>query len=327
MQDEVVIIVHDNGSDDPATLAALDRLESTGVAVVRGPAISSADDLNLVDRTVQAYFASHSPDRYIVSDCDIDIGVADPRALAIYSELLDRFPEVECVGPMLRIRDVPSSYPLFNRLMNRHIAQFWRHRPSWVETAMGRIAYQAAPIDTTLALHRADAPFARLRKGVRVYEPFEALHLDWYLRPGEMLEYWCSSNAAISHWNNAAEQSRYASEALEYSSYYWVGRGDNGLEERQQEISAEPSHLSAASPLVAADEARDIGADALKRRLGRRSHMDEAGQLLAPADADQGEGPGVIGVPVGDPVGAVAHGLGGDEQGHAHGPRRQLLLP
>lgn len=263
MQDEVVIIVHNNGSDDPATLATLDRLETTGVAVVRGPAICSADDLNLVNRTVEAYFASHPPARYIVSDCDIDIGVADPRALAVYSELLDRFPEVECVGPMLRIRDVPSTYPLFNRMMNRHIAQFWRHRPSWVEMSRGRIAYQAAPIDTTLALHRAGAPFARLRKGLRVYEPFEALHLDWYLRPGEMREYWRSSNAAISHWNNAVEQGRYAGEALEYSSYYWVGRGEQGLEEREQTVSADPLYTKSASPLAAADEAGELRAHAL----------------------------------------------------------------
>jgi hypothetical protein len=270
MQNEVVITVHDNGSDDPATLATLDRLETTGVVVVRGAAICSADELNLVDRTVQAYFASYPPTNYIVSDCDVDISVADPRALAVYSELLGRFPEVECVGPMLRIRDIPAHYPLRNRALNRHIAQFWQLRPSWVETSMGRIAYQAAPIDTTLALHRAGAPFERLRKGLRVYEPFEALHLDWYLRPGEMREYWSSSNAEISHWNNAVEQGRYADEALEYSSYYWVGRGEQGLEEREQAVSADPPCALLSSSLVAADERRDVGPDALQRRLGGR---------------------------------------------------------
>ncbi len=46
----VEIIIHDNGSDDPATLALLDELNEAGVMIYRQPPINSPDDLNLVMR-------------------------------------------------------------------------------------------------------------------------------------------------------------------------------------------------------------------------------------------------------------------------------------
>ena len=165
------IIVHDNGSTDPITLGVLEKLSHNDVKIVYRKAIHSPEELNLVDETVQEFFSEHPASHYIVSDCDIDIGVADPRAFALYAELLRLFPDAECVGPMLRIRDIPSTYPLFSLVMNRHIDQFWKLRPSWVKTSLGQVAYIAAPIDTTMALHRNGKPFSRLKQGIRVYEP------------------------------------------------------------------------------------------------------------------------------------------------------------
>ncbi|MGD0640487.1 MAG: hypothetical protein ABSC22_07045 [Roseiarcus sp.] len=228
------IIVHDNGSTDPTTLDVLDRLSKTGVTVVRRGSIDSPDDLNLVDVTVQDFLRDHIAGRYIVSDCDVDLGVAHPLTLTVYDELLDRFPDVECVGPMLRIRDVPRTYPLFNRLMNRHIEQFWSKTPSWAETSLGRVAYIEALIDTTLALHRAGQPFHRLKKGLRVYEPYEARHLDWYTSMDGSDNYGKTSSDNISHWNNMTERDRHVDAAIEYSSYYAV-RVNNGRLERYEE--------------------------------------------------------------------------------------------
>ena len=132
----------------------------------------SANELDLVNQTVQEFFSKNAHSDYVVSDCDIDIGVADPRVLILFRELLNLFPDVQCVGPMLRICDVSPTYPLYNQMMNRHIEQFWRHRPSWVQTeAAGRIAYLRSAIDTTFAMHRKREAFRRLKTGLRVYEP------------------------------------------------------------------------------------------------------------------------------------------------------------
>lgn len=234
------IIIQDNGSTDPLTLAVLERLEGEGAQVVHREPINSADELNLVDETVSEFFANRPHAPYVVSDCDIDIGIADRRALSLYAELLDLFPAADCVGPMLRIRDVPVSYPLYNRMMNRHIDQFWKRRPSWVETSLGRVAYIEAPFDTTLALHRAGEPFKRFKAGLRVYEPYEALHLDWYIGPESTDIYNTTSRSGISHWNNAAERDLHSGVLLEYSSYYAVRSRQDGLEEYEEFLPLRP---------------------------------------------------------------------------------------
>ena len=46
----------------------------------------------------------------------------------------------------------------------------------------------------------------------------------------------------------------------------------------------------------------------------RRPEVDEAGHTLAFLQPQQHQGFGRIAVPVVDPVGAIAHGLGGDQQ-------------
>ena len=127
---------------------------------------------------------------------------------------------------MLRISDIPQDYPLFNRVMNRHIEQFWQHDALIVEDRNGDVAVLECVIDTTFALHRAGEPFRRLKTAVRVYEPYEARHLDWYRTDDD--EYTLMSSEEISHWNNAAEKARWAQEALLWDSYRIVRRAEDG---------------------------------------------------------------------------------------------------
>ena len=239
----VDVVVHDNGSTAPSTLAVLESLGREGVAVVRAAPIDSPDDLNEVDRTVQRYFADwDEPARYAVSDCDVDLSSADDDVLEVYDELLNTWRRAECVGPMLRIRDIPAQYPLFNRVMNRHIGQFWRHAPTFTETSRGTVAVLPAVVDTTFALHRAGEAFRRLKSGLRVYEPFEARHLDWYLGgdpPDEARGYARSSSPDVSHWNNDVENERHRDAPLDYQAYLVVRRTPAGtLEVQEERVSA-----------------------------------------------------------------------------------------
>jgi hypothetical protein len=224
------VIVHDNGSDDPATLAVLSELRGAGVKVVSAPRIQEKAQLNSVNETVRAHFGGAPGSRYVVSDCDIDMSIAAPRSLEIYGELLDRFPAATCVGPMLRIRDIPREYPLFNHVMNCHIERFWQHPPQWAETSAGPTAILPAPIDTTFALHRAGEDFQRMKHGIRVYHPYEARHLDWYLNGGEatMDAYEHTSSERISHWSNSARRERHGDVALRHRHLHYVDRGEDG---------------------------------------------------------------------------------------------------
>jgi|HubBroStandDraft_1064217.scaffolds.fasta_scaffold00007_71 hypothetical protein len=238
----VDIVIHDNGSDDPFTLAILAELAAQGVTIYRRPAISAPDELNLVEQTISLYFGwLRRRSRYVVTDCDIDLSSARPEALEVYGELLDRFPRAECVGPMLRIADIPRSYPLFNRVMNRHIEQFWHMDPERTTTRFGDCAFIPASIDTSFALHRDGSRFRRLKQGLRVYHPFEARHLDWYPHPGQEA-YHRSSSAAISHWNNAVQFTDFAREEFRFDRYKIVETADDGgLITRTRRLGDHPS--------------------------------------------------------------------------------------
>ncbi|MBA2411162.1 MAG: hypothetical protein H0V62_15830 [Gammaproteobacteria bacterium] len=224
----VDIIIHDNGSDDEETLETLEEFGRSGLIVRKGRKIQNPDDLNSVDVTVQKFFENWSePGRYAVSDCDIEL----PRGvtvLTIYDELLNRLPKIQCVGPMIKISDIPRQYLLRNRAINRHVAQFWHKQPQWIATSRGQIAYQLATIDTTFALHRAGERLCRLKKGARVYRPFQARHLDWYNVEDVLDVYRQSSAPSISHWWNQEAIRQDASELLEFEEFLDVDYDQTG---------------------------------------------------------------------------------------------------
>lgn len=207
----VEIVIHDNGSSDPDTLDVLSRLSASGIKVWRNEPIFSCDELNNVNLSVQRYFdTTGSECPYAVSDCDVDLSTARADALSVYLELLETT-GVECVGPMLKIDDIPRSYPLFTSVMERHIGQFYGREPEWAETSVGTVAILTARIDTTLAVHRAGSAFRRLKNGLRVYHPFEARHLDWYGSSTNLTVYHETSSCDISHWDNARAFSEHRS--------------------------------------------------------------------------------------------------------------------
>lgn len=224
------IVIHDFGSDDPATLSAIAAAEEHGVTVKRDMKISHPDELDRVDATVQDYFRHRPPTPYAVSDCDVDLGDAHRDSLDLYRRLLERLPKVQCAGPMLRIADIPRHYPLYNHVMNRHCDQFWSREPSWLDLDDGRIAYLEAPIDTTLAVHRAGEPFRRMKAGVRVYHPYEAAHLDWYQSETDVRNspYARSASLNVAHWSGAGNQARFGAEPLRHGEAIVVGRDPQG---------------------------------------------------------------------------------------------------
>ena len=238
------IIVHDNGSTCTETLAILDNLRANGITVYDSPAIHAADELNSVNDTIQAYFADWSePTFYIVSDCDIDMSETDPKAIELYIDLLSRFRRVDCVGPMLRIRDIPKDYPLRNHAMNRQIEEFWRKSPRIIETDFGEVAVNKCKIDTTFAVHRPGEEFRRLKRALRVYAPFEARHLDWYTSGDS--DYAAMSNPAISHGDNRAAFELHRNDVLEHDGFKAVRRNAAG----HQEIYIERIFDAATGPL------------------------------------------------------------------------------
>jgi Glycosyl transferase family 2. len=224
---DVDIIIHDNGSDDEYTIETLRNLEKSGVTVFRNKKISQPEELNSVDESIKKYFGwFRKRSRYVVTDCDIDLSQSSQESLAVYDQILDLFKDQNCVGPMLKIDDIPTDYPLYNHVMNRHIDQFWKQPPVIFDKKI-KFAYIRAKIDTTFALHREGSRFTRLKDGIRVYKPYDATHLDWY-QPEAENAYKETSSSAISHWNNQKYLSEHISEKIYFDFYYSIDIDSNG---------------------------------------------------------------------------------------------------
>ena len=238
------IIIHDDGSTYPETLTVLSELEGSGIKVFRYPAIHSAEEVNRIDETVSSYFADWGePCRYVIAECNVNISAADPRALDVYDELLNTYPKVACVGPMLRIRDIPRAHPLFTNFMNHHIEQFWQHKPAIAKTSFGEVAIVPAAVDATFALHRAGEPFLKGKSGLRVYEPFEAKHTEWY-------EYGVdASTTAFATDSSGGVLNRDAS--LKFSEFYTVRTSEDGrVEIYEEQLGAPASAAPLPSPMA-----------------------------------------------------------------------------
>lgn len=234
---DVDIVIHDNGSSDRHTLETLDTLERSGVTVIRSTAINTPEELDNINTTIEMYFSNWAePGRYVVTDGDVDLSGVAPDILSIFDLLLDSFRDIACVGPMLRIHDIPSTYSLYNHAMNRHIDQFWQKEPSWFTRDEIKIAYQRAPIDTTFALYRAGERFHRLQKGLRIYYPYDARHLDWYEDESEGEAYRMTSSPAISHWNSQKQIDAMKDEPLRFFDYIRVLRSPEGALITKKEI-------------------------------------------------------------------------------------------
>jgi hypothetical protein len=170
------LILVDSGDGGAETQAAIGRLEQQG-AIVRGidPGTAEEQEKSL-QRVIQLHLKDWGePQRFAIASGAVDFSIAALDAFALYDELLDRFPDVEGVGPMLRIQDLPRDHPV----LHREIAAHWLGERSWCETSAGRVSLVRASLAGNFALCRADGRYLPPRSGLRVHRPFEARNLDW----------------------------------------------------------------------------------------------------------------------------------------------------
>src|SRR6185437_1916266 len=77
----------------------------------------------------------------------------------------------------------------------------------------------------------------------------------------------------------------------------------------------------------AGDDGLELRPVALFGRMPWVADVDETGDALVWRQAQPFEDPSVIGIPLRDPTGSEAHGIGGVHQIHRGGAGRKLLLP
>ncbi|MCJ2037043.1 hypothetical protein [Methylobacterium sp. J-068] len=201
----VELVFYDVGSTFQPTIDYLLELENSGYKIYRtSQRILSGSDLNNISYAISDWYSNNDAPYYVVTDPDIELdgdGYAD--IFKAYAYLLETMPDIEVVGPMLRIDDLPSFYPLKEKVIERHFEQFW-HKPPLSCNWNGRpLQYQHALIDTTFGMYRKGTEFKRLRSGLRTYAPYAARHLDWYINPDMMTDdqiFYLRSATDVSHW-------------------------------------------------------------------------------------------------------------------------------
>jgi hypothetical protein len=173
---DVDILLIDNGSTYPPMVEYLNAVaEKVYVNLsANGEFVDISDSINAF---IDDWFKYNDSDYYIVTDPDILLENPGPKLIDYYKEILDKEQSYLCVGPMLRIDDLPECFGLKNDMIKAHKFQFWdkesfKHKESRVQPAM---------IDTTFAMYRKGFRFKRLNLGIRVHEPYMAKHLDWYI--------------------------------------------------------------------------------------------------------------------------------------------------
>ena len=107
------IYIIDKGSDYQQLLNYYEELKKEGINIIYSdPMIGGADGpggLNDLHKEIDKYKDQYK--YYAVTDPDISLEGCDDDLLSIYASFLETFPDINIVGPMLRIDDIPKDYP------------------------------------------------------------------------------------------------------------------------------------------------------------------------------------------------------------------------
>ena len=203
------IVVIDNSSDYPPLLDYYKSIIEKCVTVIYNSKLSNANDLNSIAPIIEKENSKRNCEYYVVTDSDISLELTDDNLFDVCKYLLNSMPEIMIVGPMLKITDIPSTYIYREYAWKRHVEQFWHKRPEFILYNDNKVFYQHALIDTTFGMLKRSTKFKRLHKGVRLYAPYEAQHLDWYISEMELTddqkEYFKNTkDNVISHWSSAS---------------------------------------------------------------------------------------------------------------------------
>lgn len=196
---DVEIIIIDNGSTYPPMLEW--QLQCPYKIYRNQPAGTTADISESVGNIIEHWYKTNDSPYYIVTDPDIELESPSPKLLEYYADILDKEWTAMVVGPMLRIDDIPDHFCLKEEMKASHILQFWHKTP--IEYKESKL--QKASIDTTFGMYRKGYKFRRLSPGIRVYEPYMARHLDWYIDTSNLTdeqEYYMAHASEVSSLTN-----------------------------------------------------------------------------------------------------------------------------
>lgn len=210
---DVEVVIIDTGSRNEPMRSWLAQKRAAGYTVVvkQTQGTGSIALRRAIDAVQSSWFQNRkakrlpAPPYWAVNDPDVLLERPSPATLDTFLSVLDRFPALDAVGPVLRVDDVPADYPQIARLHAKY-DQYWRDRP--LKDAVTGALVTPTPLDTTLSFYRAGYKKRSFTKNaVRLHYPYSARHVDWYVTPqtpmtADMEEYRrMAALNHITHWS------------------------------------------------------------------------------------------------------------------------------
>ena len=204
------IVICDQGSTFKPTIEFLEKLEFDGTIVYRWKENFNIgrernlrrDDVGLSEN-IQNYFKNHPKSNYVTTDPDIFLDNVGSDILEVYAYFLKKIPQINAVGPMLRIDDIPDYYPRKKEVINWETK--FHGKVNTIQYENREIKYVFAPIHTSFAMYRKETQWGGYSKNaIRVLAPYLAKHLNWYIDPKNMTEdqeYYKRHASKNTHWS------------------------------------------------------------------------------------------------------------------------------
>lgn len=200
------IILHDNIS----TYQPLKNFLSHWDKNLNGAVFyNQSNELNDIKYSIQTYYENTNcvSNYYVVTDPDVCLFDTNKDILEFYKFILMSNKNIDVVGPMLEIDDIPNKYGLKDLVIKEHKTKYWNKTPAKVNWNDNLFEIQYDKIDTTFGLYRKSFTFSRLNNGVRTRKPYTARHLDWYIDTNNLTheqKYYMHSGSKWGNWSSHA---------------------------------------------------------------------------------------------------------------------------
>ena len=197
------IIIIDFGSTYEPTQDFLRHLEHEGKKVYWKERIFLKLDFDRpIQEAIRDYFKTHPRSNYVVTDPDIALDNVEGNILEVYAYLLESFPRMPHVGPIMRTDDLPDCFPGKEGIINWE-RKLNSRRVNSIQYKGKTIKFVSSYLDSTFRMNRAGTLWKRAKRAFRVLPPYGAKHLDWYLDPENLTEdhkyYMEHASANVSH--------------------------------------------------------------------------------------------------------------------------------
>src|SRR5690606_16287382 len=104
------IIIIDNASDYKPILDYYITLVESGITIFYNSKLKSANELNTIAPFIEKENARRKCEYYVITDPDISLELSNEDLFRVCKFFLNSMSDINIVGPMLKITDIPKTY-------------------------------------------------------------------------------------------------------------------------------------------------------------------------------------------------------------------------